>query len=418
MRDRVRRLAIGGVVVVGTVIVSGGPLLRLRTWWGFTDPLEGDAVVIAARASVGAAGVAALWRSGRWRQLAGPATLCWFTLVAWLTVSAAWSVRPVVTFREAALVGAALVAGLAASVTMSPRLLRWSTWTGLHIGLAWSAFATLLLRPGTQDELGYWTGVFFNRNSLALTAAAGIWASLWVGAEAGRDLTKRSVRSVVRAGMALALIADAVLIARSRSLTPVLALVAMVLVVMVVAVGGRMVVERGGRLRTALAAGALVIATLVSVGWLAREHLARAVGRDADLSGRAEVWRVAWDWFARRPIVGHGYLGPGATSEFQFDVYQAQGMVLTSAHSTLMDVLMGGGLIGATLLAGAVVALCVVAARPAVMTGGTASWWPLAIVAFIITEHAVETLLVGGHLTVALVGVALALSARLGALPP
>lgn len=82
-------------------------------------------------------------------------------------------------------------------------------------------------------------------------------------------------------------------------------------------------------------------------------------------------------------------------------------MVLTSAHSSGLDVLAGTGAIGGVLTVVALGFVSATIAHRAVTGTSTVTWWPVALVAFVLVENSVETLLVGGNVSVAALGLAL-----------
>ena len=401
------------LVTLGVVVLTTGPLYRIRTWWDYEDPLADDAVVIVVQALVSIAAIAVLATGGRWRlidPLTGGLALA---LAGWLLLSTAWSLDRSTTVREVLQIGSTLAAGAAAATLLPARRLLWCTWVGVHAGLAWSAIAIALERPGTQDRNGDWAGVFFNRNSLALWAALGLVLSILLLLRSGGPSHRSRGPRTAASGdellvLAMAGVADVVLLAATDALTPLVA-VAAALGALAAARAGRGLVRRGvPPQRLAAIAGAVAV-VLGSVLWALRDQIVSLTGRDADLTGRSDLWSVALDWAWRRPVSGYGYLGAWHDAEFLVDVREQRGRILSSAHNSFVDVLLGGGVLALVLLVALVAVLYLRAASDALTSTGTNQLWPLALLVFVVVENLTETLLVGNHLTVAVFG-ALAVS--------
>jgi O-antigen ligase len=410
MPDGDRRSGLASIlIVVGVVVMTTGPLYRFRTWWDYEDPLAEDVPVVAVQALVSIAGVAVLATAGRWRQVDRAAGVLALALVAWLLVGSLWSLDSGRTAREALQIGATMAAGAAAATLVPARRLLWCLWAGVHIGLAWSAIAIAIEANGTLDGNGHWTGIFFNRNSLAIWAAMGLLLSLVLMAGGGWPALTPSERRRRADGdellvLALAATADVFLLARTDALTPLVAIAAAVLA-MVAGRAGRRFVRRGmAPVRLATIAG-LVAAAVITALWVGRDRLVSLAGRDADLTGRSDLWAVSLDWVERRPVHGFGYLAAWQDREFLADVRERRGRILPSAHNSFVEVLLGGGLIALALLVALVVVLYLRAAVHALRATGTTGLWPLGLLAFVVVENLTETLLVGNHLTVAVFGV-------------
>jgi O-antigen ligase len=393
-------------VILGVVVFTTGPMYRIRTWFSYEDPLERDVWIVAVQALFAVAGVAVLSTGQRWRRVDPLAGLLGAALIGWLLLGMAWSLEPGETAREALLVGGTLVAGAAAATVLSARALLWSLWAGTQIGLAWSALAIWVRANGSQDQAADWVGVFFNRNSLALVAAIGLLTSgllAWSAVRAGwpRRTTLAAVGLLVAAALA-----DLRLLLGSDSLTPLLAVGAAAAAV-ALALGGRMLRRRGGNVGRLVVGAGLISVAVASVGWVLRRPLTELAGRDSDFSGRAALWEVSWDWFTKRPLVGQGYLAAWNDEAFLADVLAERGELLFSAHNSFIEVLLGGGVIGAALLVAFVAVLYWSAGRVAVEGDRVEHTWPLALFAFVLVEQLSETLLVGGQITVAMLGTVL-----------
>jgi O-antigen ligase len=418
-----RKAFVGLVVAVGTCLYTTGPLYRVRTWWGFEDPLAGDWFVIGVQVALGALAATALARSGRWRQLDRRAALVAIVLVGWLMFGSLWSASASTTLRESALIGVALVAGIGAAAVAGDRLLVVAAWVGVHLGLAWSAVLIALVRPNSQDANGEWTGVYFNPNSLALVAAFGILLAVvllvMIGARA-RPLDG-GLRWAAFAVVGASIVADLWLISGTGARTPLLGLV-VALAVSAGAVAARrvMVSEHRRSIDARLVSG---VAGLVLVGagllaWFTRGSWLSSIGQTSELTGRTAMWEVSLEWFAERPVVGHGYLGAWYDPDFQADMLVARGEVLGSTHNTFVELLLGAGLIGFGLAVALYALLWLAAGERALVSRGVVPVWPLAVLVYVIVENIGETLLVGGQLMVAVTGALMVVSAAREPSPP
>lgn len=394
----------GAVVAIGALILTTGPLYRVRTWWGFSDPLAADVAVVTVQLLVGAAGVAALCTGGRWRRVDRRMGVVALALVAWMALSALWSADAGTTLRESLMVGVTLAAGVGAAAAVSERTLLIASWVGVHLGLGWSAVLIATVQPGSQDMNGEWTGVYFNPNSLALVTAVGIFLSLLVALHLARNPLRWAV--FVLTGSAV--LADLWLISGTGALTPLFGLAIGVAVAATAVIGRRWVGPNGSRpIDTGLVSAIVGIAvvTVGTIAWVTRSSWLSAVGRTSNLTGRTDMWGVALDWFWEQPIVGQGYLGAWSDPAFAAEQLAARGEVLGTTHNSFIELLLGTGIVGFGLF----VALCslawVASGRRALDGRTVLAAWPLAAVVFVIVENLAETLWVGGQLTVAMLGV-------------
>lgn len=403
-------LATGVLVAVGALVLTTGPLYRVRSWWSFDDPLAADPWVLGAQIAFGALGAVALASGGRWRRIDRRLAVVLVVSAGWMVTGALWSADAATTLRESAMIAVTLLAGMGAAAAIGERTLVVSAWTGVHLGLAWSAVQIIRVQPGTQDLSGDWTGVYFNRNSLALVAAFGILLSLVLVAQWWTHPRRWLIVCVIGASV----LADLWLIRGAGSVTPLIALAMGATVAAGFAVVGRRWIAHRNRWSTdagtvSAIAGAVVVA-VASVAWLTRGTWLSALGRNTTLTGRTLIWEVSLDWAWRQPLHGHGYLGPWADDEFVADQLATRGELLDSSHNSFVEVFLGAGLVGLVLFVAAIALVWVAAGRRALTGRMPAAGWPLAALVFVIVEHLAETLWVGGQLTVALFGAIAVLS--------
>ncbi len=285
--------------VASLVVLSSGPLFRLRTWWDYEDPLATDATIVVLNAAIGLVAVSWLASQGRFRQLDQRALAVAAALVGWLLLGSLWSLDRLETFREALQIATALTIGAAIAAALGAVWFRWVLWAALQVGLGWSIAAIYLDRSGTIDRNGDWAGIFFNRNSLALYAALALLVAVFLAADA------RSIESAPRRWFVVVVlvafgIVDVRLIAGSDALTPIVALGVALAAVGLCAAGRHLVRREVDAERLAAVAGGVALA-VAAVGWATRQSWLDNLGRRADLTGRLDLWNVALDWAWRRP---------------------------------------------------------------------------------------------------------------------
>ncbi len=412
MRTRAQLVG-AGLAVLAVVVLTTGPMYRIRTWWSYEDPLRDDVFVVALYVTIAIGAVAVLATSSRWRRVDSRALLLTVALIGWLTLSAVWASDPVLTVREVLQTGGALAAGAALASACSSAVVLLVMWCGLHIGLAWSAVAIALRRPGTVALYREWAGVFFNRNSLGLYAALGVLVSLLLAVETRRRGWRARGQFVALSLLALAVIADLVLLLKSRAVTPLGALV-VALGAWPLVTGARTLVRRGQSPDRLIVLGATAAAVAGVVSWFLRETLLASAGRRSDLTGRVEIWEAAWSWIADRPLLGHGYLASWTDPKFVAFVGAPAGQEYDSAHNSFVEVLLGGGVVGIVLFVALIVVLYAISAHRALQS--RRDIWPLALFVFVLVENLTETLFVAGQLTVAILGTLMVVSSRPAAL--
>jgi exopolysaccharide production protein ExoQ len=75
------------------------------------------------------------------------------------------------------------------------------------------------------------------------------------------------------------------------------------------------------------------------------------VGRDSDLTGRADLWAWMWGEITKHPWIGAGY-GAGITgAEAEFGVTYSDSWTPTQGHSSYVDILLETGIVGLALWA-------------------------------------------------------------------
>lgn len=207
---------------------------------------------------------------------------------------------------------------------------------GLIVGTDFvSGESTVIGRYQVEIEAGAWRGIFNHKNSLgammalailvewhlpAHTKLSKVWKALWLCAYVVLLFLSHSVTSLISVGLTILLLFFFKTFRHQyRLIVPVLLLVTMV-------------------------SGALVALNATS--------MTGALGRSADLSGRAELWRWVAVMILKRPFLGYGFSGfwKGA-SDLSSVVETRIGWSPEYAHNGYLEITLSLGLAGLLLFA-------------------------------------------------------------------
>ncbi|MCX7645888.1 MAG: O-antigen ligase family protein [Rhodobacteraceae bacterium] len=242
------------------------------------------------------AGLALLLR--RPRALPGEATMAWplWLLAAWCLASVVWSDEPALTLRYAVQLALTLAIAVAMAARLAP-----SVFLGAVL-LAYGAAALASLAAGRarSDGLGY-LGIFNSKNALANAGSILLLAGLCLAIDRRIPAPWR-LAGAAGAGLGAALVLMANSVGGAVACAAVLGALGLVLLLRRLAPGLRLLAGTLGL----LAAGLGALALLAHIDALAALFL-DATGKDFTLTGRTELWRIALDEIARRPLLGAGY---------------------------------------------------------------------------------------------------------------
>lgn len=314
-----------------------------------------------------------------------PASLLLF--LVWCACSAYWSISPegtsIVTFQ----VFASTLLVLAALAGRSREQVLALVGDTL-IALLLVSWLVALLAPSiglTQDpyEGGSLEGLFVHRNLLGYVAATSVLTALSRCA-----LPASGVGG--RAWPVIGVVVSVLTLAASQSRTAWLVTVAAVLVV---ALARRAVGLAGPRAVTA----ALSMLVCGAASWwvISRyTEVAAAVGRDATLTGRTDIWAAVLERVAARPVLGYGWGGVWQDSWLADELARTVGFRFYHAHSGFLDLLLQVGVVGTVLLVLAL-AQAVALLMPEVGRDPVASWG-LGLAVVLALTSLTETVVVGG----------------------
>lgn len=306
------------------------------------------------------------------------------TLVLLAVISCSWSTSPEVTVRRSAsLVGFTLVATYFAvrfPIREQIKLLVWSS--GICVALSY-LFGVFGLGHSVDDLPGVWFGIYTQRNGLGSAMSLSILIFLlWA-----------MVRQDLKYFCGFLALAAFGLILLSGSITSLVVTAVVLLSFPII------------RTLRALKSGKwLLVALLVALGvcaWRVAssfDTVADVMGRDASLTGRAEVWEASAALGSEKPWLGYGYNafwlgleGPSAT------VWRIAGWAAPSAHNGLLEIWLDLGVAG---LAVAVSGFCWYARKAYRLTRNTAAWefaWPLMFLIMLSVQNITESAFLGGN---------------------
>lgn len=270
--------------------------------------------------------------------------------IAWL--SNLWSVDPETTWRR----------DIALTITTLFGIYLFARWELpdalkiLSIGLGILAIGSLILvivmpEAGihvNDDHAGAWRGLFVHKNftgRVMLLTLAVLIAAWFAG-------------GVNRMALVLLIAVTLLMALASQSKTTYVSMLAMVFAAIAVRV------VRGAPLRSALAT-----LSVLTVGWLlsvliysSYENILLALGRDATLTGRTELWAFVLRQLSGNWLLGFGYdafwasdVGPGSRYKVDWGI--------DHAHNAWIEQVLNTGIFGAFLMLG----ICLVALYRAVI---------------------------------------------------
>ena len=374
-----------GFAVLALFLFTGAllPLLLKESGASVDDLSAGNPVLRLVYTSVH--GVTLSLLAWRWRDSARAALRHWPTLalVALAVASVAWSDAPDVTLRRSfALVGTtALGIWLAARFPAATLLRLLAAALGLVAVLS-LVFAVALPALGVDQDVhaGAWRGVFIQKNTLAQVmvlgaivcalAASGLGRLRWAGWGGAALCTGLVLGSTSKTGLAI-LLTFAALVPLLRTLRGRLSRVRIVLAFAILAGGG---------------AGLWAAANT--------EQVLSALGRDATLTGRTDLWAAAVERISERPVAGYGHSafwlghsGPSAA------VLERVGWEAPHAHNGALDLALDLGLLGLALY---VLGYAVATARAAaslrrIHTAEGA--WPLVFLLLVLLYNVTESVI-------------------------
>ena len=389
-------------VVVLLGLLTQGPVLKIWEASGQIDAGIISNTKFATYLLVQVPAVVLLFRRGIPASLLkGPVGVL-LTFCAWMFLSTFWSTFSSYSLVESFTLTVTCLAGLyiARSFTLLQQLTLFLVAMQPGLLISWYAVRNNWSGAVNFDE-NYWIGIYFNRNSLAPPAALGLLAA---GALAWILINRKPkywfLSTVILVDV---MILDLGLLIRSKSSTSLGAIAVFIFVW-----GFWTAIRWSQRRRISLSKTQLAeivypaflfsITLLTWLGFKYQRYFLELVGGSLDFTGRTLLWRYSWVGFEGRPLSGWGWMSAWNTPEF-FTYAQYKGWLplidMNWSHSAVMDILLGGGVIGAGLLILAIV-WSGTQELDRVFTQ-TAGQWTFAATWFVIAASTQESFIVGNH---------------------
>ena len=319
-------------------------------------------------------------------------------LCLWLTATTLWATNG----QHSAVESVSLMTTFVCGVYFAKRFTLIEKLTvvvvAMQPGLILSRYAIAHNWNYSRSTEGFWTGIYFNRNSLAPVAMVSVISALALLYVV--YLRKDDKFRIYK----LCLLADVVVFGlvvaiRTRSNTPFGGLIAFA------AVFAFWEVLRKSPLRNQLNSVKQIrkvysgfIALVASCSVLAiqfQSKVLQAFGETVSFNGRSEIWKYSWNGFLDRPLLGWGWMSAWRSWAFmKMDLWWTVEGV-TWSHNAYLDVLLGGGVLAVGLLVAAVI-WGVYQLVPTDI-GSPIGSWSIAFVFFYLAMCTQESFIIGNH---------------------
>lgn len=263
-----------------------------------------------------------------------------FIFIGLVTASITWSSSPSLTStRAVAFLGTNLFGlYLASRYTLKQQVLLFTQAFGIIV-LVSMIFALIMPKYGVMSGIhaGAWRGVYNHKNGL------GKWMVLSTAIFFLQSIRNPKPHILIYLG----LISSTLLLVMSKSSASVVNLFVVVIVFLVL---------KTWRWNYLVMVPATLLVTLLGSGfflWFNSNSsvLFSSVGKDSSLSGRTELWSLAFESACKRPFFGYGYgsfwENPNGAS---IEIWQVINWRAPNAHNGFIDLFLGLGLAGVVIL--------------------------------------------------------------------
>ena len=225
-------------------------------------------------------------------------------------------------------------------------------------GLLISRFAIASNWRASKSPEGFWTGIYFNRNSLAPVAMVSVISSLALlhvvylrKIDPNRIYKICILVDVVIFGFVVAV--------RTHSNTPFGGLIAFGAVFTFWETFRRTSLKKHliNSKQTRMVFGIFLFIVSITA-WSAIRFQSRVLeffGETVSFNGRSEIWRYSWNGFLERPFFGWGWLSAWRSDAFKWMDFWWTVEGVAWSHNAFLDILLGGGLIAMALFVSATI---------------------------------------------------------------
>ncbi len=227
-------------------------------------------------------------------ELLGQAGLC--LLVLWCLMSVLWSDYPATSLRHGLQLALTVVFAIALAQRLSPLVLLKILAVCFLIACA----ASLASGRARADGLGF-LGIYGSKNAMASASSLLMLIGICLGIDRRLSAVWRVLGAV---GVGLGI----VLLVRANSVGSAVATAAVCLALLVLVILRRL--DGPQRLVLGTLAGlGLIAALIVSLAYIDQisATFVQATGKDLSLTGRTDLWKIALDEIAARPLLGAGF---------------------------------------------------------------------------------------------------------------
>lgn len=299
-------------------------------------------------------------------------------LTLWVWLSVFWSVDPALSARRALGFTTYTLLAVHLVIRFPPqRLIFWFCVVFVTQLLMSVAFAVAVPRLAWMAEAGQLRGIFVHKNSLGAYL-------LWSAAALAATWPERVIpRWATVLGMLLA-VALVVPTQSATALGLMIVLAGLLVLVMVVRLPAHLAAML---LFLGVAVVTLVAAVVILYPWIVLELL----GRDATLTGRAQLWAFVDHLIAQRPLLGYGYKAMFAQPWVDQWVVDALGWDAPHAHNGYREIILDLGFIGLFLVLPILLGTLIVALRRLIARPDTPSLFAFLVVAGYLLRNLTES---------------------------
>jgi O-antigen ligase len=120
-----------------------------------------------------------------------------------------------------------------------------------------------------------------------------------------------------------------------------------------------------------------------------------ALGKDATLTGRTDLWNLVWDMIWKRPWLGYGYgaFWFGGENSVSSELWNAAGWKPPNSHNGLLDLWVNVGLLGVIIFA---LSFCKTLSKAFIWlrySKISAGFWPLIFIVYMVLSNLTESAL-------------------------